>query len=78
MLMISWSRYTHWSRSVRRLLFADDEFSFLRNYEILIIIVILPNPLTEQKADLGRVKWSMASDGNMLTSFVRSKSGMFV
>jgi hypothetical protein len=57
-------------------------FLSLRNYEILIVtvivIVILPNSLTDQEVDLGRVKCSMASDSNMLTSFVESKSGMFV
>jgi hypothetical protein len=55
-------------------------FLFLRNYEILIVIVIviLPNSLTDQEVDLGRVKCSMASGSNMLTSFVESKNGMFV
>jgi hypothetical protein len=57
-------------------------FLFLRNYEILIVtvivIVILPNLLTDQEVDSGRVKCSMASDSNMLTWFVESTNGMFV
>ena len=57
-------------------------FLFLRNYGILIVtvivIVILPNLLTDQEVDSGRVKCSMASDSNMLTSFVESTNGMFV
>jgi hypothetical protein len=82
MLVSSWNHYTRSSRSVRRLLFAGDEFPFLRNYETLIVtvivIVILPNSLTDQEVDSGRVKCSMVSGSNMLASFVKSKSGMFV